>query len=238
MEANTTTQSTVTATPIPEVALATNIARSPSQIFQGYESVNGLSLSTATTGNVVTEGAASTVDYSVSIDSESLSQSLEIDQSLSVGFGPFGGGDEKMKCFQSLNVTTYSVTILVFARHSIGTSNVVDIALKSGVSAPTTNQEMISFFRGYGDAYTSSITQGGEYYAAYTFYSQTKEEQTSLVVDMKAKGIFDVVTVDASLQTKLNSYVSSTRTRVSFNQSVTGIRNPTLPDADHIIDYA
>lgn len=225
--------------PMPTVALTTlNAAQSPSQTFQGYESVNGISLSTATEGKVVTEGASSTVNYSVNLDSASLSQSLEIDQSLSVGFGPFGGGDEKMKFFKSLNVTTYSVTILVFARHSIGSTNVVDVNLKAGITPPTTQQQMIDFFRGYGDSYTSSITQGGEYYATYTFYSQTQQEQDSLVVDMKAKGIFDVVTVDASLQAKLNSFISTTNVRVSFNQSVSGIRNPNLPNADHIIEYA
>lgn len=215
-----------------------NAARPPSQVFQGYESVNGLSLSTATEGKIVTEGAASSVTYSVNLDATSLSESLEIDQSLSVGFGGLGGGDEKMKFFKSLNVTTYSVTILVFARHSIGTDNVVDASLRAGITAPKTPEEMTTFFRGYGDSYTSSTTQGGEYYAAYTLFTQTQEEQSSLVVDMKAHGVFDVVTVDAGFQSKLNSFISQTNVRISFNQSVTGIRNPKLPDADHIIEYA
>lgn len=226
------------ATPMPEVTLASNAVRSPSQLFQGYESVNGLSLSTATEGKTTTEGATSKVNYSVCLDSTSLSQALEIDQSLSVGFGVFGGGDEKMKFFKSLNVTTYSVTILVFAQHTIGTDSIVDVALKPGITAPTTPQQMQTFFRGYGDAYTSSITRGGEYYAAYTFYCQTQEEQSSLVVDMKAKGIFDVVTINAGFQSKLNNFISSTQVNVSFNQSVSGISNPKLPDSDHIIEYA
>jgi hypothetical protein len=82
------------------------------------------------------------------------------------------------------------------------------------------------------------VTYGGEYDAVYTFYSETREQQTELTAEMKAHGIFDGGSLDVGLQTKINQFQSSAKTRASFSQRVSGIKNPKLPDSDHVIEYA
>ena len=51
------------------------------------------------------------------------------------------------------------------------------------------DEALKKFFNGFGDSFLSSVTTGGEYYAVYTFYTQTKTEQASLVSELKAKGM-------------------------------------------------
>jgi hypothetical protein len=108
----------------------------PAAVFQGYDSVNGQGLSTAVEGTTNRTGAISQVTYTVCTDIETLSQSLQVDQSLSVGYGSFGGVDEKSKFVRSLNVTTYSVSIVVYAKHVLGTVTATDFAQKPGITPP------------------------------------------------------------------------------------------------------
>jgi hypothetical protein len=216
-----------------EVALS-----APVQLFQGYDSVTGAGLGTAIQGASRTVGGLSVVSYTGCETIETLSQSLQVDQSLSVGFGPFGSVDEKMTFIYNLDVTTTSVSIVVYARHIEGKEALTDYELKRTVRPPVGNEELKRFFHGYGDSFLSSVTTGGEYYAVYTFYTQTKTEQSSLVAEMNAKGIWDAATVDASLQIKLNQFLSSTNTRYSFKQAVSGLRDPKLPPPEEIIPYA
>lgn len=210
----------------------------PVAVFQGYDSVTGRGLSTAVAGETKTVGGTSSVSYRVCTDIESLSDALEIDQSLSIGFGPIGGFDEKMRFVHNLKVTSYSVSIVVFARHIQGKETATGVALKAGIKPPVGDEALRDFFRAFGDSFLASITRGGEYYAVYTFYSQTREEQNELTVSMKAHGIFEFGSVDASMQAKIASFTSSTSTRSSLDQNISGILNPKLPPSDKIISFA
>lgn len=210
----------------------------PSALFQGYNSVLGNGLSTAVAGEVVNGGARSEVRCSVSVSIEELAQSLEIDQSLSVGFGPLGGIDQKMSFMSSLKVTTYSISVTVFSRHISGTRSMSDVKFKSGIVVPGTDAQVNDFVRYYGDSFVSTVTEGGEYFAVYTFYSQTREEQTKLVTSLQANGIFDGVSVGGSLQTAMNNFLKTTTINYSFRQMVSGIKNPALPMPADFIDYA
>jgi hypothetical protein len=226
------------AEPVSTQELEAVLAPSPVQIFQGYDSVTGRGLNTAVTGVTQDVGGTSTSVYSVCTDLETLSSSLEINQSLSIGFGPFGSVDEKMQFVNTLNVTTYSVSIVVHARHFGRKQVSTNVKLDRGINPPKGNTELQNFFRAYGDSFLGSVTYGGEYNAVYTYYSETREQQTTLTAEMKAHGIFDGGSVDASLQTKINTFQSSVKTRYSFKQAVSGLANPKLPTADHVIDYA
>jgi hypothetical protein len=210
----------------------------PVSVFQGYDSVTGGGMATALTGETRTTGGESSLHYRVCEDVDELAEALEINQSLSISFGPFGSIDEKMKLVQKLNVTTHSTSIVVYAKHTVGSETMTDVALKPGRTPPVGNAALKAHFRGYGDAFVSSITRGGEYYAVYTFYAQTRDEQTELEVEMKAQGLFEGVTLDAALQVKLNKFTSSSKMRVSVEQRISGILNPALPSADKIIDFA
>ncbi|HKT51388.1 MAG TPA: jacalin-like lectin [Candidatus Angelobacter sp.] len=226
------------AEPASTQALGAVLIPSPVKVFQGYNSVTGRGLSTATTGETQSVGGTSTSAYHVCTDLEKLSTSLEINQSLSVGFGPFGSVDQKMQFVYNLNVTTYSVSIVVHARHFGRQEVMTNVRLERGISPPKGNTELQNFFRSYGDSFLGSVTYGGEYDAVYTFYSETREQQTALTADMKAHGIFDGGSLDASLQVKISEFQSSAKTRVSFSQRVSGLKNPKLPDSNHVIEYA
>ncbi len=213
------------------------VASAPIELFQGYDSVTGLGLSTALGGSTGHRGASTEEHYQVCEDMSELAQALEINQSLSVGLGPIGDIDEKMKFLHNLNATAHSISIVVYARNTLGTDTATNVHLLPE-AAQVLKDGIAAFVLGYGDSYLSACTRGGEYYAVYTFYSQTREEKTELEVDMKAQGLFDVVKVDASLQVKINNFTSSTKTRVSLEQHISGISHPALPSADKIIEFA
>ncbi|KVG23013.1 hypothetical protein WK92_06040 [Burkholderia ubonensis] len=210
----------------------------PASLFQGTDSVNGSGLSTAVDGSYATHGGTSRVFYQVAMDLDTLYQALDVSQSVSVGFGPIGGVDEKSEFVQRLSLTTYSVNIVVRATHVMGTNTATAFKLKSGINPPSGNTQLRDFFRSYGDAFVSSLTTGSEYYAVYTFYAQSKEEQESVSIELKHHGIFEFGSVDTDLQTKLNKVTTSTQVRLSFNQNVSGIANPKLPTTDDMIAYA
>jgi hypothetical protein len=210
----------------------------PVALFQGYNSVLGGGRSTAIEGTSANAGARSLVRCSVCSTATDLANSLEIDQSLSVGFGSVGSVDEKMKFFTSLQVTTYSISIVVYARHGIGTTTATSTRLKNSIPAPSTSSDLIDFVDAYGDSFLSAVTQGGEYYAVYTFFTETREEQTSFESSLKANGVYDGVSVAADLQTKLSNFLRTTTVRYRFQQEVSGILNPVLPEPGHIVSYA
>jgi hypothetical protein len=218
-------------------ATATQVP-SPVAVFQGYDSVTGRGLATVLTGETQTTGGTSQVSYRVCTDMATLSEALEVNQSLSVSLGPFGSIDQKLQFIHNLKVTTNSVSIVVYAKHTMGSDTMTDAALKPGIKPPSSLSELRQFFRSYGDSFLGSRVRGGEYYAVYTFYSQTREEQTQLTLDMKAQGIFEGGSVDASLQTKISTFKSSTSTRSAFDQNISGILNPKLPTSDKIIQFA
>ena len=211
---------------------------SPAEIFQGYNSVIGSGLSTAVNGKFNISGATSNVKCSVSISASELARSLEIDQSLSVSYGPIASGNEKMSFYASLEVTTYSISVTVFSRHGGGTKTMTDVNLKEGITVPKSDEELDNFVRFYGDSFLSSVTEGGEYYAVYTFYSQTREEQEKLKTSMNASGIFEGANVDISLQASMDKFLKTTEVRYSFSQEVSGLRNPQLPAPSAFIEYA
>lgn len=222
----------------PTTANAAASATAPATVFQGYNSVLGQGLSTAVEGTTVTTGANSEVYCAVSTTVQDLAQSLSIDQSLSVGFGPAGGIDQKIEFLASLNVTTYSVSVTVYSNHGTGGTSFTDVGFKSGIKLPVDTVTANQFVRAYGDSFVSSVKTGGEYMAVYTFYSQTKEEQNALVSSLKANGIFDGVTVGGNLQTSMTNFLKTVTVNYAFRQKVSGLLNPVLPLPSDFIAYA
>jgi hypothetical protein len=139
---------------------------------------------------------------------------------------------------QSLNVTTYSISIVVSARHGLGKNVVTNVKINPDITPPDDEDSIRYFFRAYGDSQVSSISLGGEYYAVYVLYSQTSSEQTQLISDLQAKGLYSGVSVDGDLQAKVSSFMSTTSTRTQLRQTVSGIENPKLPLDGNIIGYA
>jgi hypothetical protein len=216
------------------------LSAGPVEIFQGYNSVDGAAGRWRCMGTPGSYKARLTCAIKSAKISETLSQTLDINQSLSISFGPVGSFDEKMKFVRNLKTTTCSISIVVYARQITGAKTMTDVWLKEGVKppAPGDNDDLIRFYRTFGDSFVSSITEGGEYYATYTFYSQSQEEQTELEASMKAAGVFDGGKMDAELQTKLSEFVSRTKVDVAFYENVSGLSHPLLPKREEMIEYA
>ena len=211
---------------------------SPVSVFQGYDSVSGAGRATAVVGSTQKHSAKSHVYFTVCETMTELSDALEVNQSLTVAFGKVGSIDQKMKFINTLKVTTHSVEIVVYAKRVKHVETSTDYKLKDGIKVPQGPEELAQFFRGYGNSFLGSVVSGGEYYAVYTFYSQTQEQQTTLVADMKAAGLYSGVSVDASLQTKLSKFLSSTTTRTVFKQDIAGISKVVLPTAAELCAFA
>lgn len=238
MANNTIKEQTIFAQPASITILQNCGNASPTAVFQGYDSVSGRGLSSATIGSTITTDGVSASDISVCLDITTLAQALRINQSLSTGFGAITSFDEKMQFLQSLNLTTYSTSIVIYASHVVGIEATTTVSLASGITPPTDKTELNAFFQAYGDSYLSSVTRGGEYYAVYTFHTQTLEEQSALITEINANGMYGGMTIDINLQKNLTRLINSTSIRYSFRQNVSGILNPQLPDIDHLISFA
>jgi hypothetical protein len=207
----------------------------PADTLQGYDSVTGAGRNTAVTGRLHQASAKVTAVCTICESMSELSTALEVNQSLTVAFGKVGNIDQKMQFIDKLKVTTHSVEIVVYAKCIKFKETCTDVKLKGD---PPPRDKLKEFFKGYGDSYLKSRQVGGEYYAVYTFYSQTQEQQTELVAGLKAGGIYSGVTVDAALQTKVSNYLSSNKTRTFFEQNVSGVSKVILPAGPDICEFA
>jgi hypothetical protein len=211
----------------------------PEKLFSGYDSIaNGMLNESAVTGDPTPDGARSVVNIRVCETVSELARALEIDGSLSVSYLKAVNVTAKMKFMQKLNATARSVSIVVYASHETGTWTARNVKLAEGIKAPTNEDEAADFVALYGDSYVSGATTGGEYYAVYTFHTETQTEQKELTASLKAKGVYSGVTAKLDIQTKLTDFLKQTSTNWTFDQEITGIANPTLPDQEKLIEYA
>ena len=213
-------------------------ARGPAAVFQGYNSVLGDARSTALKGTSRTIGGGSKTTCTVCTSATEVAKALDIDASLSVAYGPIASVDAKTKYMSSLNLTTYSVCMIVHSKHTEGIRTSTDVGLAPGVSVPSSDADIDTFVSAYGDSWVSEITTGGEYFGTYTFFSETQEEQTNLEASLHASGIYSGVTVNAGVEAKMSNFLKTANVRYTFNQEITGLANPTFPAPEHFIEYA
>lgn len=211
----------------------------PAKLFRGYDSIgNGMLSSSAVKGDYERGGGSTVVNIRVCESLSELAQALEIDGSLSFSYLKAANVTAKMNFVKSLNVTEKSVTIVVYAKHETWTWAITDVSLKSNITPPADDRAAAAFVRSYGDCFVKEATEGGEYYAVYTFRTVTEKEQTDLTSSLKAEGIFSGVTANLDVQVKLKNFMSKTSVDWTFNQQITGIANPTLPNQDQLVEFA
>lgn len=212
----------------------------PTKVFRGYDSVKrGMLAATAVKGKYEKSGGRSVVNIRVCESVSELAQALEIDGSLSVSYLKAANVTAKMDFARSLNVTANSVTIVVYASHETGNWSVTHAELEDGVKPPENPARSAKqFAHVYGDSFVSGATQGGEYFAVYTFQTETRSQKTSLTGELKVKGIYSGITAKVDVQAKLSDFLKTTKVSWTFKQRVTGLSKPTLPDQDKLIEYA
>ncbi|MFZ6183800.1 jacalin-like lectin [Nannocystis pusilla] len=205
----------------------------------GYDSVNGDGrVTSAVTGRTVERGGISESRIRVCLDVEQVCQALGISWSLGASIPGVGGASRKSKFVNSIKITTYSLTIVVYSQHVQNTETLADARLSPGVEPPQGDEALRRFFQAYGDSFITSLTTGSEYYAAYVLHAQTKEQQRGLEAGLQAEGIYNGVKFEAELQGKLDKCIQSVNVNVTFDQQVAGIANPSLPTPKTMIQYA
>ena len=136
----------------------------PVKLFRGYDTVaRGILTASAVVGDYENTGVSSGVRVQVCESLTELAEALDIDASLSVSYLKAVDVTAKMEFARKLNVTARSVTIVVYAKHGLGTWDATERKLKGGVKAPTDDKSAASFVKTYGDSFIRSVTLGGEY---------------------------------------------------------------------------
>lgn len=213
--------------------------QAPSNLYQGYDAVAiGMLSTSAATGAYEKTGGRSQVHIKVCESAEEVAEALEIDASVSVSYLKIASATAKMSFMKKLNITSHSVAIVVYASHHSGRWSAKNAKLQDTVTPPEDDNSAADFVASYGDSFINAVTLGGEYYAVYTFRTQTRTEQSSLSTSLKASGIYAGVSAEVDIQTKLSNFMSNTETNWTFDQEVTGIENPVLPSQDGLIEYA
>jgi len=203
----------------------------PSELFLGYDSIESTTRGTAVSGSVASGGAVAEAQYTVCTDIETLSTALEISASVSASFG-FGSVDAKTSFMQKLNVTTTSVSVVVYASRATRSQS----STVAFDETPPTDPD--AFFSAFGDSWVSETCSGAEYIAVYTFYSQSRDEQTTVSAELNASGVSASGSFDAKTQASFESACSSIQTRQSLKQYMSGYSSLPFPGSDGIIAFA
>src|SRR5262245_18206903 len=192
-------------------------------LFQGYDTFTGSACATAVTGASAPTGASQRCDYTVCTSYHSLMQALSISTAVTDDFLE-GSVGAKAGFVNRLNLTTYSVTVLVYANAISGDFAYTDV--QPPATMPT---DLRQFTQTYGDSFVSALTLGAEYLAAFVFYAQSEDEQTDVTATLNAKGISDSGSLSATVASGLQEATQSITTRQSSSQIVNGLTGLTLP---------
>ncbi|GMA59715.1 jacalin-like lectin [Alicyclobacillus fastidiosus] len=204
-------------------------------IFQGYNTFSDSGCLSALHGQYDDIGAVLTTQYRVVTDFESFTRAINLSASASVSYLGYSVSD-KASFAQSLSLTTYSITVIAYG-HKVSENRVArDVKWREGVEIPTPTT-LNAFYQQYGDSFVSQIKRGAEYIGVYVFYAQSREEQQSIQNTLAAKGIYDGVTLSASLQSGLSEVQQSVQTRQRFAQVLYGFKSLKLPSPDNIASF-
>lgn len=211
---------------------------SASSMFQGYNNVTDQALNTIIEGNLLVNSGMSELQYVVTKSLQQTYSALNISSSVSAGYGGFSG-EAKVNFVNQLNLTKESLCIIVKASDKQNVTRTNNVNLKSGIKVPKNDKEVKEFIKKYGDSYISSLVTGAEYYAVYAFICETSEQRTTLEAQLSASGIsLFGGSLSADFQMKLEKVCKASLSRVTFQQIVSGLKDPHLPSQDNIINYA
>lgn len=207
-------------------------------LFQGFDTFSGNPRNTVVRGTSGTPSNASTSYVSVCTTTDQLLTALQIGASVSGSYKAFTA-DAKSQYVHDLNLTTNSVVVVVYASNTL-TTGMTNAALPGNLKL-TNSTEVSEFARANGDCFVSQVSKGGEYFATFTFMSQTAEEKTAVEASL---GLTAESSLDASVSAKLTTTASSTNVQFVMNQSLTGVRGVAPPaatspsDIDSMVNFA
>jgi hypothetical protein len=115
-------------------------------------------------------------------------KSLNVEASLSASYG-VATVDAKSSFSKTLKTTSTSLSMIVSTRVVSGTETATGTITEFSSKAITESisaEGIGAFLSSYGDSFVNSITLGSEYYAVYTFFTESESEQSDLRTSFKA----------------------------------------------------
>lgn len=208
----------------------------PVSLREGVNSVFSQAMTKAVQdGDEVTQDSRTTVVIDVCTSESEVASSLEINAQAEVSYLTFSAGT-KASYFKKLNVKSHNVAIVV--KSVVSRRHRLTSEPKLIGEPPADDDESVrAWYRTHGDSYVFEVNRGAAYYATYILRSTTREEQTRITGELKAKGIVGGATLSAQVSTELNNYVKETFTHTHFEQQAFGY-NGAMPDKDGIVAYA
>ncbi|KEF41302.1 MAG: hypothetical protein ER33_12345 [Cyanobium sp. CACIAM 14] len=223
-----------------ELALqsARQIAREA--LFRGRHSVADPAepLATALAGTVIPGGGGSTVGWRLCRSSQELAGTLEQGGSLGIALAPLSPLRFRQSFRDSLKTTSFSLSLVVWARQVSAAAEVGEARLLDGLTAPTTPAELDAFVALHGDGFVAAAEVGGECQGVYTFYAQSREQARAVELGFEAGlGLGGLALSPALLET-VQTVARSTGVNVGFRMQVIGTRAQPPADADALIPFA
>jgi len=175
---------------------------------------------------------ASHVEFSISRTVEELSHSIGLSGFLSASY--LGNSAATKAVFIKERVTSSATTFIsVYSKYVNRRCDVVgDTTWRNEYKTRTPMQ----IFSDSGDAYVTSAAIGAEFYAVYSFSTETEAEQTQLMTELAATGIVDGARIHADFQSKLDDMRSTYAESVSFAQQTQGA--PGSNGSGTLVQYA
>lgn len=189
-------------------------AAMPSALFQGMSTLESANKQPAVNGTFARVAGESHMEISIATDEVSVAQSMAIDSSASVSFLGIGGASAKKSFLESLELNSFSTTVLASARVGLRMDSALSYELMRGVAPVTTAEEAKVFFGLYGDSFVDSITFGAEYYAALVIHSSSIEEKQSVSTALGAGGIFKGISANADTQKAIDNFRKESKFRM------------------------
>jgi hypothetical protein len=203
---------------------------------EGYNSVSGDCLKTAIKGDKATGNSTEVYKFKACLTAEEVSTTLAISGSASVATMG-SSGNAKASYYDSLQISTYTVTVVVYSGASTTTS-FTDYKQKDSIDTPSGTDETEKFYEGYGDSFFQTIETGGEYMASFVFYCQTKSEQQDMYAMVSGSSSSGATQLSGDMQTTLNYAMSSCKVQYTVMQLINGTAGLDYPAPGDVIDFA
>jgi jacalin-like lectin domain-containing protein len=201
-------------------------------LLDGYDSVSGELRASALTATPHETGSTIYAHIAVCEGMTELTEALNVDQSLSIEFGEIGKIEEKLEFARKQKATTESLSIVVHARYQAKQISAKEPKFKVALDP----KKLGDFVSAYGDSYVDSVTLGGEYYAVYTFHTQTSEDQKDLKLQLDAKGVKAGNSIEAKVVAELHQFATNSKTAWTFDQRLSGVKAD-LPKHEEMVDF-
>jgi hypothetical protein len=205
---------------------------SPTSLFQGYNAVLGIGMSTAVIGKATNIGAESFVNCTICRTMKEVSDAMEVNASFSASYAGVSV-DAKANYLDSTKITKNSLSIVVRAKQISKAESMTSATLLDEIKLETIS-DVKNFVAAHGDSFISKVVHGGEYIATYVFYCESDEEQREIETSL---GITSSE-VSVNLSMKLKHTQSTTTVRSQLFQYLSGVTEVGKPKGEDIAEFA